>query len=202
MLQDTYTSNPSQTVERIREIIVGRHFDRLEQRVAILERAASTAPSDRRDSLDDLEARIEALQQRFQRFADAVAMESDARENRHQEEMRRLSAYVERTVGTQSTPDHLLQLEAKIGQWLAHWQASSHQQAIIRHEEMTAFLRHEMAQLRSWVETTLKSQQESPDRSRQDEQVAHRWSLIAQAARALAQAAEPQPFPGKTASFS
>lgn len=61
------TLNPSQTVERIREIIVGRHLERLEGRITLLESAAETVEEGPAclDRLEDRmlvsEARVEAL---------------------------------------------------------------------------------------------------------------------------------------------
>ena len=64
--------NASQAVERIREIIVGRHLERLEQRLARLE--ASDAPVVSYPQLDErvllAEARVEALQHSVSRLTD------------------------------------------------------------------------------------------------------------------------------------
>ncbi|MGL4400689.1 MAG: hypothetical protein ACRCXD_12530, partial [Luteolibacter sp.] len=65
--------NPSQAVERIREIIVGRHLERLEQRVVRLESASAPAPlfsppdALLEDRMFASEARVEALKENLRR---------------------------------------------------------------------------------------------------------------------------------------
>jgi len=194
MPSDTQTPSPSSTVERIREIIVGRHLDRLEQRVALLEQAtpAQTYPGDAR--LDGVEARVEALQQHFHRLSDGMRFETDARENRHQEEIRRLADHIQKAIIAQHlAPDPTPKIEARLGNWLADWQNAAQQRAEQREQLLVTQLRDELLKLREWATGRLEDQRRAfPDRTEIDQ----RFTQISRAARALADAAEPLPFTG------
>ncbi|MGC4017016.1 MAG: hypothetical protein QM755_21255 [Luteolibacter sp.] len=195
MLSNTQTPNPSQTVERIREIIVGRHLDRLEQRVAILERQPSAhggdGPSETR--LGAIEARVEALQHHFQRLSDNLRIENEGREIRHQEDIRRLADHIQQTLAARAAFDGSSQLEAKLGRWLTDWQSSSHQQAEARSQQLATQLQTELAKVREWVTSEISThQQQQHDHA----ELERRFALIAKAARSLAEAAESGSLPG------
>lgn len=194
MLSNTHTPNPSQTVERIREIIVGRHLDRLEQRVAILEKQPHRADGGASDiRIGAIEARVEALQQHFQRLSDNLRLENESREARHQEEIRRLSDHIQQTLAARQAFGGTAQLESKLGQWLTDWQHSAHQQAEARDRQLSTQLRDELAKVREWVTSELSAHQ--PPQPEHNE-LERRFALIAKAARSLAEAAESGTLPG------
>lgn len=194
MLSNTQTPNPSQTVERIREIIVGRHLDRLEQRVAILEKQPSHANGGASETrIGAIEARVEALQHHFQRMSDNLRLENESREARHQEEIRRLSDHIQQTLAARQAFGGTAQLESKLGQWLTDWQHSAHQQAEARDRQLATQLQSELSRVREWVSSQLSTHQPPPS---EHDELERRFALIAKAARSLAEAAESGSLPG------
>ena len=187
--------NPSQTVERIREIIVGRHLERLEQRVVRLETSAAPAPglSHLEDRLCINEARIEALKDNVQRFADSNREQTEARFNQHREEIQRLAAQIQQVAAIKSAeaaPAAVNQLEHKIGGWLTDWQNSFHVQLNDRDHRLASQLRAEVASLWENTESHLtRLESRAIDR----DSIEERFSRIALAARALAECASPTP---------
>lgn len=187
--------NPSQTVERIREIIVGRHLERLEQRVVRLETTAAPAPvaPHLEDRLYANEARLEALKDNVQRFVDSNREQTEARFNQHREEIQRLAAQIQQVAAMKSAetaPAAVNQLERKIGGWLTDWQSSFHLQLNDRDHRLASQLRTEVASLWESTESHLtRLESRAIDR----DSVEERFSRIALAARALAECASPTP---------
>lgn len=185
--------NPSQTVERIREIIVGRHLERLEQRVARLE-TGGTAPQANplvEDRLFANEARIEALQENVSRLVDSTREVTEQRLFQYREETQRLAAQIQQVAATKASESHapaINQLERKIGSWLTDWQSSFHGQLNDRDQRITGQLRNEVATLWESTESQItRIQSRMMDRDAVEE----RFSRIATAARALAECASP-----------
>lgn len=192
MSQDTPPPSPSHTVERIREIIVGRQLDRLEQRVAILEQSPSAGGVRAEARFDSIEARIEAIQQHFQRLSDSLRFDAEAREIRHQEEARRLAEQFQQAA-VSSLSANPAELEAKVGQWLGEWQGASQQLATEREQKLIGQLRDELLRFGKWVTARFEEQK----RTQADPAaIDRRFAQISKAARALADAADPGPSPG------
>jgi hypothetical protein len=194
----TYTypaPNPSQTVERIREILVGRQLDRLEQRVNTLESGGSSfsvpMTGDVSERLLHTEARVEALQDSVQRL---TRQEQEQNQN-HQfrmEEVKRLAQQIQAVAAER--PSHVDEtqivgrIEQRVGAWLQQWQQSLHAYLTEREQVLADQLRGETAQLWENLESQLtRLQSRQVDRSAIDE----RFRLIAEAARALAESAAP-----------
>ncbi len=197
--------NPSQAVERIREIIVGRHLERLEQRVVRLESASAPAPSASppnallEDRLFANEARVEALQENFRRQLDATRQQSELHFSQQREETQRLAAQIQQVAATKASeaqPPVVQQLEQKIGSWLASWQSSFHQQLNDRDQRLAGDLRKEVALLWENTESQItRIQSRAVDR----DSIEERFNRIALAARALAECASPSAvLPGTT----
>jgi DNA repair exonuclease SbcCD ATPase subunit len=185
------TLNPSQAVERIREIIVGRHLERLEQRVARLETpgAANTVPLD--DRLLAHEAHIEALRQNIQRLAESTREDAELRAFYHREETQRLAAQIQQVAAAKSaeaTRPANPQLEQKLGRWLGDWQQAVQRQLDEREEKVTARLRAELISLWEGTEAHItRVESRISDRGNIEE----RFRRIAHAARLLAECAAP-----------
>jgi hypothetical protein len=193
------TFNPSQTVERIREIIVGRHLERLEQRVARLEThgvanlgAASAVHLE--DRLLANEARIEALKENVDRFSAGRQEQSEMQIAKYREETQRLAAQIQQVASlkaTESAMPAVQQLEQRIGTWLTDWQSSFHVQLNERDQRLASQLRNEVAALWESTESQLtRLESRAIDR----DSVEERFSRIALAARALAECASPTPI--------
>ncbi len=145
--------NASQAVERIREIIVGRHLERLEQRVVRLE--ASDIPAASYPELDErlliAEARVEALQESISRLTDHTRDEFERRHYFHREDMHRLSSQIQQL--TTSAPAGIdpettrRDLEQKLGVWLASWKTSIQQYLEARDRQLSGYLQNDLGQL-------------------------------------------------------
>jgi len=186
--------NPSQAVERIREIIVGRHLEKLEARVVRLESGTPQhghLPSQWEDRLCTSEARLEALQQTVQRLADASREESEILHQRQREEIQRLASQIQQVAALKSAETGqaaISQMEAKIGTWLASWQGSLQTHLNDRESRISNQLRSEVASLWENTESQItRLQSRMIDRDTVEE----RFSRIAAAARALAESAAP-----------
>lgn len=193
--------NPSQTVERIREIIVGRHLDRLEQRVVRLE--SSSQPGAHHgfgplleDRLVANEARLEALQDNVSRLADANREATEQRVAQFREETQRLAAQVQQVAAMKSTEavaPAIHQLEQKIGTWLSDWQNAFHGQLNARDSRLATQLRSEVAGLWENIESQVTRLE---SRLMDRELIEERFRHIATAARALAECASPAALNG------
>jgi len=183
--------NPSLAVERIREIIVGRHLERLEQRVAHLEASGLVGqfPPQWEDRLCTNEARLEALQQSVQRLSEKSKEEAETRTHQQREEIQQLAAQIQQVSAmkaVESTQPALQQLETKIGSWLTHWQGALQTHLNDREQRLAGQLRQEVATL--WEDTEAqitRLQSRSVTRDAMEE----RFNRIAAAARALAECA-------------
>ncbi len=196
MISSSPTFNPSQTVEKIREIIVGRHLERLELRVVQLEtivpNPAAVTPgiTHLEDRIVAHEARLEALQQNVSRLTESTPSH-DFRLSEYREETQRLASQIQQIAAIKSaeaiTPP-LQQLERKIGSWLTDWQTSFHHQLTDRDHRLAQQIRSEVAKLMEETESKLsRLETRMMDRSLIEE----RFSKIATAARSLAECAPP-----------
>jgi uncharacterized membrane-anchored protein YhcB (DUF1043 family) len=197
--------NPSQAVERIREIIVGRHLERLEQRVARLESSSIPAPlfsppdALLEDRLCANEARVEALKENLRRQLDATRQQAESHFSQQREETQRLAAQIQQVAAAkvrESQVPAVQQLEQKIGGWLTSWQGSFHQQLNDRDQRIAGELRKEVALLWENTESQItRIQSRAVDR----DSIEERFNRIALAARALAECASPSAvLPGAT----
>jgi hypothetical protein len=192
--------NPSQTVERIREIIVGRHLERLEQRVAKLETGCQQPPQNSwvEDRLIASEASIEALQDNLSRFADSTHEATEQRFLKYREETQRLAAQIQQVAAQKSieaVSPEVNQLEHKIGRWLTGWQTSFYTQLGERDQRLAGQLRNEISSL--W-ENTESQITRLESRVLDRESIEERFRRIAAAARALAECASPSTSPNTT----
>jgi len=188
--------NPSQAVERIREIIVGRHLERLEQRIAKLEAPISRYGHADLTPLEDRllasEARLEALHANVGRMVDNNREEHERRAQVQREETQRLAAQIQQISAARmaSAPSQdIAGLERKLGNWLGEWQKALSEHLDMREQKMTEKLRAEVAQLWENIEAQLtKLQSRTLDHAAMEQ----RFSKIAAAARALAECASPE----------
>lgn len=187
--------NPSLAVERIREIIVGRHLEKLEQRVARIESSGPPShgqvPSQWEDRMCTNEARLEALQHTVQRLADSSREESENRTLQQREEIQRLAAQIQQVAAlkaAETAQPAISQLESKIGNWLTNWQGALQTHLNDRETRIASQLRDEVASLWENTESQItRLQSRMIDR----DMIEERFSRIAAAARALAESASP-----------
>jgi hypothetical protein len=188
-------TNPSQTVERIREIIVGRQFERLEQRLARLESMeplGQQASVPWEDRLCTSEARLEALQHSLQRLADTTREEIEIRSSQQRAEIQRLAAQIQQVAAMKSAEAReqsaVRELEGRIGTWLTSWQGALQSHLNERDHRLADQLRGEVATLWENTEAQITHLQ---SRANDREWIEERFERIAAAARALAESASP-----------
>jgi hypothetical protein len=186
--------NPSQAVERIREIIVGRHLERIEQRVARLETTtapilAASSHADGRPVIGD--SPLAALKENVQRLVEANQQQTELRFSQCREETQRLALQIQQVAAmksNESAPRLIGQLERKLGTWLTDWQSSFHVHLHDRDRRLATQLRNEVATLWESTESQLtRIESRAVDRDFIEE----RFHRIAVAARALAECASP-----------
>ncbi|MEX1115723.1 MAG: hypothetical protein WEB53_10775 [Akkermansiaceae bacterium] len=186
--------NPSQAVERIREIIVGRHLERLEQRISQLESAGpmpAAAPLPRmEDRVLASEAKLEALQDHVQRLGTS-SREATEHQLSQQQETQRLAQQIQQVAAMKATDTALPainQLERKIGTWLVAWQNSFQTQLNDNNHPIAHQLRSEVVTLWENTESQLTRLE---SRLMDRDVIEERFRKIAAAARALADSASP-----------
>jgi HPt (histidine-containing phosphotransfer) domain-containing protein len=187
------TLNPSHTVERIREIIVGRQLDRLEQRISRLESPAPAMASlsGFDDRMGAAEAKLEALREGLQRHADATREEFQQRAQQQRADAQRLAAQIQQVAamkGTQDLDEAASRMESRIGAWLGNWQTALQNHLTQREQQLAGQLRGEFATLWENMETQLTRLQ---SRAMDRDLLEQRFARVAAAARALAEAAAP-----------
>lgn len=191
------TLNPSQTVERIREIIVGRHLEKLEGRIVplgLLPAHGVTKPAGCGEIFEDrlliTEARVEALQDHVHRF-EGLREETLRLGMLHREEAQRLAIQISeiaREKADNSTVPAVEKLERRLGAWLTDWQKSLQTRLETRDRDVVEKVRVELAALRAGIEKRLAELE-----SRVPANVEDRFNRIAAAARALAESATSSP---------
>jgi len=196
MSPETSTLNASQAVERIREIIVGRHLEKLEQRVARLE--ASGTPVGSYPELDErvllAEARVEALQGNVSRLTDHTREELERRSYLQREEVHRLAQQIQQVAASRPPAvdpgPGMQQLEQKLGAWLTGWKDAFQQHLDGRDQQISTHIQTELKTLGSSVDERLTRLEAKLPDGRAIEQ---RFMRIANAARALAESASQLP---------
>ena len=186
--------NPSQTVERIREIIVGRHLERLEQRVAMLETgvpptSAASPTLDQRFSPNH--ETLAALKDNVERLMESNRQQTELRLSQYREETQRLAVQIQQVAtlkASEPAPRSISQLENRLGTWLTDWQSSINVHLHERDTRIASQLRSEVGELWARTESQLaRLESQSVDRDSLDE----RFNRIAIAARALADSLSP-----------
>jgi len=187
--------NPSVAVERIREIIVGRHLEKLETRVASLETGflpgKTAAPWEER--LCNHEARLEALQEALQRLTTSSREDAEIRSEQQREEIQRLASQIHQVAAlraAEAAEPAVQQLEHKLGTWLNNWQGALQSHLTERENRITTQIREEVASLWASTESQLTRIQ---SRHVDKDLIEARFQKIAEAARALAECAYPSP---------
>ncbi|MBJ7284123.1 MAG: hypothetical protein JHD00_03410 [Akkermansiaceae bacterium] len=193
--------NPSQAVERLREIIVGRQFEQFEQRIRRLEIAgpstglnsATSEDFDDRLSASEalMEARFESMHENMQQLVVKAREQTEHLLTQQREATLQLTGQVQQLVSAQSSEisaDMIRQLEQKIETWLTNWQNFIHLQLNERDQNISAHLHREVATLWENTESQITALQ---SRAANWDTIEQRFSRIALAARALAECASP-----------
>ena len=185
------TLNPSQTVERIREIIVGRHLERLEGRVSRLENAPATVaqnptPDIFEERLLMAEAHVEALQDHLQRSG-STREELEQTAATQREDAQRLAAQIHEIAHERANAVALPaveNLDRKVGAWLGEWQKSLQDRLDARDRNLSGQIKADLSEMKDGLEKRLAKME-----SQLPENLGGSFDKIAEAARALADSA-------------
>lgn len=185
------TLNPSLAVERIREIIVGRHLERLEGRVSRLESVPaaivqSPTPDIFEDRLLMTEARVEALQDHLQRF-ESSREELEYAAAMQREDAQRLALQIHdiaREKANATALPAVEKLDRKLGAWLTEWQKSLQHRLDDRDRDLSARMKADLAEIKEGLENRMMDLE-----SRLPDNVGDGFGRIADAAKALAESA-------------
>ncbi|MFK7850101.1 MAG: hypothetical protein AB8D78_03895 [Akkermansiaceae bacterium] len=186
--------NPSQTVERIREIIVGRHLERLEGRVSqieneVLHRAPVESGPDLsifEDRILASEAKIEALQEHSHR-SDGGRQEIEELTENYRLEVQQLTSKIQRITAEsadRSATQKVDGLEKRLAAWFPQWQDSVNKRLDQRDQSLVDRIETRLADLNRSVDERLENLE-----SRIPKGIENRFERIAEAARALAESA-------------
>ena len=184
--------NPSQTVERIREAIVGRRIEKSEGGPTPPPLPDVSSPARYGDILEDrlllMEARVEALQGHVHRI-EGMREETLRMGMLHREEAKRLAMQIceiTRKKAENPAVPAVERLERRLGTWLTDWQKSLRTRLDTRDRDVVEKVRGELAGLRAGVEKRLAELE-----ARVPSDMEERFNRIAAAARAFAESATP-----------
>lgn len=178
-------SHASQQVERIREILIGRQMQSVEQRLDRLEARLSPMPVEAAEAawIRDLESLQQECRESKLRVHEAIAAER----LRQQQESQRLAQQIE-TIARQRrelTDEGLRLIKTRLAPGFDRWQHQLFGQLQQRESHLVAQLRDELDRLRAWVHKELSS--------RSDSSTLHQ--AVAQLAASVRQLAERLPPP-------
>ena len=186
--------HPSQAVERIREIIVGRRLDHLEHRLTRVESQGSPPALNPivEHRLTAAEAQLESLRDNVRRLADQTRDEATVRDAQYREEIQRMAALIQQSSSLRTepvTPQSAARLEQKISTFLGSWQTSLQQHLVDRESRLIGSLNQELARLREWADARIAA---STAQAVSLPEASGHFTRIAAAVQALADAIRPQ----------
>lgn len=140
-------------VERIREILVGRQMQEVEQRLARLEKHLRPMPAD--EAAGTLDARLAAFQRHQEERLIRLRDEVDAGRLQQFEEIRRLAQQVQSLAreqhGQGGDGGDGGELEQRLGRWMQSWQDDLQRYLKEREDYLVGQLRAELDRLRAWT---------------------------------------------------
>lgn len=192
IVQPVSETPPARAVERIREIIVGRQLERIEQRLERLEvngGAVHEAHAASEPRLSVVEARMEAMEQMVHRMGELIRME-EIRRAEMQGEVRRMALHIQQLADARDPHPAgvaVQQMEERIGSWLGQWQLAMQTHLESRDVRLIGQFRGEMTSLWDHIQAEImRSRAVAHPHADMEE----RFRRIAEAARALAACAE------------
>lgn len=145
-------TQPSRQVKRIREILVGRQMQNVEQRLDLLEAALQPMPIKPEPAL--LESQLAELRRDGEEAVTGLRDEIDAARLRQLEETRRLAQQIQTVARSRSDAvrESRKALEQDIGKWFGSWQGKLQQQLQQREKFLITELRTELSKIRSTID--------------------------------------------------
>jgi DNA anti-recombination protein RmuC len=156
-----HAAHPSQQVEKIREILVGRQMRAVEQRLERLERELQPMPVESAETAwaRDLESLRHELAASTQNLRDAL----DAERLRRQEETERLARRIESIARSrrEAADETRRAVGADLRSGFDRWQSQLFEQLQQRENRLLDRLRDELGRMRGWVKEELGSHRET-----------------------------------------
>lgn len=172
MPQTPPTPRPSQQVERIREILVGRQMQSVEQRLDRLEARLQPMPVESSDASwnRDVESIRHECREETLRLRDAF----DAERLRQQEETHRLARRIESVASDRRelSDEARRAVDAQLRPGFDRWQEQLFDQLRQRETRLVEQLREELDRMRSWIRDELSDRSEADRLHRAFEQLA------------------------------
>lgn len=175
----------------MREIIVGRQLELIEQRLQRLENMVSHGASPITGAaaqVEDLEARFEALRDSTQHQCDQIKLALGGEMDRRKHEVRRLAEQIQQTaqdkINPQTTAQDIAYSESRLVAWVSEWQKSLENNLAQRETWLIGQLRNELERI---VPPSILSQPVHARNMQSQEQITSAAQTLAIAASALAQ---------------
>lgn len=137
-------------VERIREILVGRQMETIEQRLERLELRLQPMPVDPSGPIDD---RLEEVKKENAELLCRLRDEIDADRLRQLDETRRLAQQIQAVARARATAETESRqaAEQRLATWFGHWEKNLHGYLTRREDHLVSQLRAELDRMRAWI---------------------------------------------------
>lgn len=180
MPQTSPTPPATRQVEKIREIIVGRQFHAVEQRLTRLEENLRPMPVTGSDTASPSAHAQQEQALEIRHLRQSIEVER----NRQAEETKRLAQQIQHIARSRREAAEETQraIQAQLGPWFQEWQGRLQQHLQQRESHLIAEFRAELDHMRQWMREELK---QHPDEN--SEQLRIALEQFATAARAVAQ---------------
>jgi hypothetical protein len=151
MPHPTQQPKAGRQVERIREILVGRQMDAIEQRLLRLEKQMQPMPVDAPPSTPA--ESLEAMEKRQQETLCRMRDEIDADRLRQLDETRRLAQQIQSVARarTNSEQNASRLTEQRMAEWFGRWEQGLARHLKEREEFLIRELRAELDRMRDWI---------------------------------------------------
>jgi hypothetical protein len=177
-------------VERIREILIGRQMETVEQRLARLEQNLQPMPVE--SSKAGFEQSLADVRKQNEESLCRLRDEIDADRLRQLDETRRLAQQIQSIARSRnSTEDEArLTAEQRMSAWFSNWQTGLNQHLQQREQYLITELRTELDRMRIWIRQELAARQTAqPDITR----LRGAFDQLAAATRAITDSLPPSP---------
>ena len=164
MPHPTLQPQAGRQVERIREILIGRQMETVEQRLDRLEKSLQPMPVE--NSTGIFEQRLADVKDQHEESLCRLRDEIDADRLRQLDETRRLAQQIQSISRSRSTAEEEARqaTEQHMSAWFSQWQTGLNQHLQQRENYLITELRAELERMRTWVRSELAAKQSSqPD---------------------------------------
>ncbi|MEM1082868.1 MAG: hypothetical protein AAGI48_02005 [Verrucomicrobiota bacterium] len=181
-------------VERIREILVGRQMESIEQRLERLERRLQPMPVDSTSAApaaDFLEKVKKEQAEQLCRLRDEI----DADRLRQLDETRRLAQQIQSVARARSSSDGETRQEAeqRLSAWFSQWQNNLYDYLNQREEHLISELRAELDRMRDWIRNEVA--EKSSDTQADNPALRNALEQLSAATRAITESLGPSSKP-------